>query len=325
MEAPITSDEMRSDSPDTNEAFRLLADGTRLEIVQVLGEAHASDDPPPMRFSELRERISADDPGRINYHLNQLATHFVRRTDEGYELREAGKRIVRVLRSGTAIDEPVIDPVEVDVACWFCGGAVELSYEDGWRQLTCTHCSARCVDTFPPAVISKNEVPPSGLLDRTPEEIAEADRIWSAHRRASVMDGVCPECAGTMSITALDICEDHQPNWDDYQFCDHCGSIFWMQVAHGCDVCGFSWKLPTLFYPTRLPEVVAFYHDHGIDLDLAMHEQRKYLLTFEEELLETDPPRIRITIPVEDEELRVTYDERMHVEEVDRTTRSVTT
>lgn len=36
-----------------------------------------------MRFSELRERVNVDDPGRLNYHLNELTTHFVRRTEDG--------------------------------------------------------------------------------------------------------------------------------------------------------------------------------------------------------------------------------------------------
>lgn len=302
-----------SDSSLRTETFQLLADETRLELLQALWEANDPRDESPMGFAELREHVSADDPGGIFYHLDKLTTHFVRRTEAGYELRESGKRIVRMLLSGTAIDDPAIDPVPVDISCWYCGGQPEWSYREGWRYLECTDCSARCVDSFPPGVISKNEFPPSGLRDRSPNEINEADRIWGTHRRASVMDGVCPDCAGDMPITSIRICRDHDPDWDEYQFCEACGSIFWMLVSHVCERCKYRWRMPTLFYPTRHPAVIAFFYDHGIELDLARHEQRSHLLDFEETVVSEDPLRIRISITLDDEELRLTFDDRMDV------------
>jgi hypothetical protein len=254
----------------------------------------------------------------LNYHLNKLTDRFIRRTDAGYELMDAGKRVVRMLLSGTAIDDPEIDPVAVDISCWYCGGGVEWSYQDGWRSLECTNCDARCVESFPPGVISKNEFPPSGLRDRTPDEINEADRKWGTHRRASVMDGVCPECAGDMPVTAIDICDDHRPDWDAYQFCDRCGSIFWMLVSHTCERCKYQWRMPTLFYPSRQPAVIAFFYEHGIAFDLATYEQRTLLLDFEEELVSRDPLRIEISITLDDDTLRLTFDGRMDVVDVSR-------
>ncbi|NIS33370.1 MAG: hypothetical protein GWN73_23795, partial [Actinobacteria bacterium] len=53
-------------------------------------------------------------------------------------------------------------------------------------------------------------------------------------------------------------------------------------------------------------------------LDLATHEQRTLLLDFREELLSADPLRIRISIPRDGEELRLTFDERMSVVDVER-------
>ncbi|WP_101294461.1 DUF7351 domain-containing protein [Halegenticoccus soli] len=318
MDPPIPSQAERSDPSTANEAFKLLSDETRLEILQVLWEAHDPVDGTSIRFAELRERVGVEDPGRLNYHLNKLMDTFVRRTEDGYELMDSGKRIVRMLLSGTAIDDPEIEPVAVDISCWYCGGQPEWSYWEGWRYLECTNCEARCVESFPPGVISKTEFPPSGLRGRTPNEINEADRIWGTHRRASVMDGVCPECAGEMPITSVDICEDHQPDWNEYQFCENCGSIFWMLVSHVCEGCKYRWRMPTLFYPSRHPAVVAFYYEHGIEFDLATYEQRAYLLDFEEELLSEDPLRIRISIPLEGDVLGLTYDDRMEVVDVNR-------
>ncbi len=316
------SETERSDSAAANGAFQLLSDETRLEILRVLWDAHDPADGTPMRFAELRDRVGVGDPGRLNYHLNELADHFVRRTEDGYELMDSGKRMVRMLLSGTAIDDPEVEPVAVDISCWYCGGQPEWSYRDGWRYLECTDCDARCVDTFAPGVISKTEFPPSGLRGRTPNEINDADRIWGTHRRASVMDGVCPECAGDMPVTSVDVCDDHRPDWDEYQFCEGCGSIFRMLVTHVCEGCKYRWQMPTLFYPTRQPAVVAFYYEHGVEFDLATHEQRARLLGFEEELLSEDPLRIRISVPVADEALRLTYDERMEVVDVSRRRRT---
>ena len=318
MDSSTTSETAQPASSNGNAAFHLLSDETRLAILQVLWEAHDPANVTPMRFAELRERIGVEDPGRLNYHLNKLTEHLVRRTEAGYELMDSGKRVVRMLLSGTAVDDPEIEPVAVDISCWYCGGQPEWSYRNGWRYLECTNCDARCVESFPPGVISKTEFPPSGLWGRTPNEINEVDRIWGAHRRAFVMDGVCPECAGDMPVTSVEICDDHHPDWDEYQFCEGCGSIFWMLVSHICERCKYRWRMPTLFYPSRQPAVIAFYYEHGISFDLAKYEQRAYLLGFDEDLLSEDPLRIRISIPLEDEALRLTYDERMEVVDVNR-------
>jgi hypothetical protein len=281
-------------------------------------EAYDPTDPSLMRFADLRDQVSAGDPGGMHYHLDKVTNDFVRHSKEGYELRESGKRIVRMLLSGTALDDPEIEPVEVDVSCWYCGGQPLYSYEDGWRYLECTNCDARCVETFPPGIISKSEFPPSGLRERTPNEINEADRIWGAHRRASVLDGVCPECAGDMPVSSISICEDHQPDWEEYQFCENCSSIFWMRVSHICKQCKYRWRMPIEFYLTREPAVTAFYYEHGIEFDLATYEQRTLLLDVEKELLSEDPLRIRITIPLEDDELSLTFDGKMEVIDVSR-------
>ena len=318
MTPPVPSETERPDSSTANDAFQRLSDRTRLAILQALWEAYDPADETPIRFAELRKRVGVGDPGRLNYHLNKLQDHFVRRTEDGYELTDSGKRIVRMLLSGTAIVDPKVEPVAVDISCWYCGGQPEWSYRDGWRYLECTNCDARCVESFPPGVISKTEFPPSGLRGRTPNEINEADRVWGAHRRASVMDGVCPECAGRMPVESIRICEDHQPDWKEYQFCEACGSIFRILVSHVCEGCKYRWRMPTSFYPTRQPAVVAFYYEHGIEFDLATYEQRTHLLDFGEELISEEPLRIRISIPLEDEALRLTYDERMEVVDVDR-------
>jgi hypothetical protein len=64
--------------------------------------------------------------------------------------------------------------------------------------------------------------------------------------------------------------------------------------------------------------VTAFYYEHGIESDLAADEQRALLLGFQEGPVSEDPLRIRISIPLADETLRLTYDDEMEVVDVDR-------
>ena len=319
MVPPNQKDASRPDTAAKNEAFKLLSDGTRLELLEALWESHDPTDPSPVPFSDLRERVNADDPGQIHYHLDKLTEHFVRHSEEGYELRESGKRIVRILLSGTAIDDPEIEPVKVDVSCPYCGGQTIYGSRDGWRYIECTDCDVRCVPSFPPGVISMSEFPPSGLWDRTPNEICLADWRWSAHRRASVMDGVCPECAGEMPVTSIHICDDHRPDWEEYQFCEHCESIFRMLVSHVCEQCKYRWSMPISNYLTSEPAVTAFYYEHGVEFDYSTPEQFSLLLDVEKELLTEDPLHIRITIPLEGDELSITYDDRMEVVSIERT------
>lgn len=299
-----------------DEAFQSLADDTRLAILKAMWEAYDPMNPEPIPFSDLRKRVEVDDPGRFNYHLGKLTSHFIRRTEDGYEFREAGKRIMRVVISGTAVDSVTIDSTEIDVACIFCGGQTAIEYEDGLLSHRCIECSSRCVADYPPSLLSQAELPAAGLLDRETDEVYASNQVWIKHREASVMDGVCPECSGPMPVDSIRICDDHQPNPTDEDVCDSCGSIFWGLAHHVCEVCKFHMQLPTSLYPPTHPAVLAFYHEHGIEFDLASHEDRRYVLDYEQEVVSEDPLRIRTTVPLDGDQLAVEFDDQMQVTDV---------
>jgi len=89
-------------SPD--EAFAVLGNEIRLDIIRVLWQADAaheyddvSDTVGTMAFSQLRRRVGIDDNGQFNYHLSRLSPHFIRQTDCGYRLSGAGKQIARTV------------------------------------------------------------------------------------------------------------------------------------------------------------------------------------------------------------------------------------
>lgn len=78
-----------------DDAFSVLGNETRMEIIQEL--ADASDRLP---FSELRDRVGVSDSGQFNYHLDKLVGHFVEDTEDGYGLRRAGERVIEAVVSG---------------------------------------------------------------------------------------------------------------------------------------------------------------------------------------------------------------------------------
>lgn len=90
-------------NPSLATTFDLLGDKTRLRIVESLLEA----DPEPLRFSEIRSRVGARDPGRFNYHLNRLRGSLVEQRDEGYVLTREGRQFGSLLSEPTREGEPV--------------------------------------------------------------------------------------------------------------------------------------------------------------------------------------------------------------------------
>lgn len=85
--------EMSEDTPP-EEAYALLANETRIEIVRALGEANTA-----LTFSTLKERVGVRDSGGFNYHLQRLRGTFVKREACGYALTDSGEQVSESLDS----------------------------------------------------------------------------------------------------------------------------------------------------------------------------------------------------------------------------------
>lgn len=108
---------MPSPVEDPVEAFAVLADETRLDILRTLAEADE-----PLSFSRLRDRVGVRDSGRFSYHLRQLREYFVRETDGGYELGHAGSRVVAATGARSdQFDSGAEAAADADAACPVCG------------------------------------------------------------------------------------------------------------------------------------------------------------------------------------------------------------
>lgn len=310
-----TEEEPSGVPPD--DAFAVLGNETRLVIVQALWEAydpHASDNAVP--FSELYNRVGHDDTGNFNYHLGKLTDHFVTQTETGYVLTSIGFRVARAVVAGMIDEQPSVGPTEIDADCPLCDASVETLYADHHLSARCTRCAGLWQGADDQeGYLFKFSFPPAGLADRTPEEAFHATVTTVFTNVRSYRNGVCPTCSGVVE-ERLDVCASHDPREDGG--CPECGRRHMSEVSTVCTQCK-GWSRGPLTIAILLnPIVTEFYREHGIDIEFESWESFKRGQTIHEELLGTDPIRVQVTVPCEDDRLRITFDETLAVVDADR-------
>jgi hypothetical protein len=307
------------------EAFKIIGNKTRLAILLALWEAyepHAEEN--AVTFTELRNRVGIRQGAQFNYHLDKLVGRFVRKTDEGYELRRSGRKLVQSIIAGTGIEDPVLEPTEIDAPCPFCDAPTVVTYERSYVYRVCTECDGDTdpKDEHPRGVLSGWTFEPTGLSDRTAEEVYAASTVKTFSRIALRFEGICPDCSGRVEWS-FDVCGDHDPSSNG--LCPECGRKRAVVAREACTVCKSagvgSPGIKTLFHPA----VVAFYYDHGIEVGFSGDTDYADVVRtldlaegLEEEVVSTDPLRVRVTFSHDGDELHLLLDEDMSVVEVVR-------
>lgn len=105
---------------DAADAFALLGNHIRLDIIRVLWEAGRGN---PVPFSDLYERVDVSDQGKFNYHRQQLVPHYVRKSETGYRLTEAGERVARSVNAGIYTETTEMEGFDVHGPCYDCGAS----------------------------------------------------------------------------------------------------------------------------------------------------------------------------------------------------------
>jgi hypothetical protein len=228
------------DGVSPHEAFAILADANRFDVVRVLVEASRQTLP----FSELYRRSNFDDSGQFNYHLDKLVGPFLRRTEDGYGLRHAARIVYRLAESGLLSDRGEAEVTTVETTCPRCGaGRARAVYEGDRFWVRCEGCDRRAaVAPFPPRALGNHEA------ERAPSAF---DR-YTMGLTVRAAENVCPWCASPLSAS-LEPATDGWPavDWVVHRECDHC--------------CG--WIHTRVHDLLRLhPAVVAFYHERGVDV-----------------------------------------------------------
>lgn len=299
--------------PSPDEAFSILGNETRLNILQVLGEADER-----VAFSELRERVGMRDSGQFNYHLTQLVGHFVDQTDDGYGLRQPGKRVIQSVLSGAVTEEPVIEPTPIDHACPYCGAPGEASYSQGRVELYCTEC---------PGLYGQNErasreaaekghvgglsLPPAGVRDRTIDEIVHTASTWCHLELIAWSCDICPRCSALLTHS-VNICGDHDSTDGS---CGRCGNRHAIHIESRCTNCFH--EMSGIFgnYLMGTPELLAFVAQQGLD---PISEGIEWGAEWGEEILSEEPFEARFTTDVDDERVSLTVGADLSVVDVAR-------
>ena len=313
MTTDDSPDESTTLSPD--EAFAVLGDETRLQILQVLGEASE-----PLAFSELYDRTDYDRTPNFNYHLKKLEGHFVHKTDAGYELRQAGRRVVVAVLSGAVTEPPVLERTPVQTPCFLCGGSMEVNFREETVGIYCADCGGTRSDSGSAAekwvgsktkLVGNLRLPSAGLRGRTPSELVHAAEIWSVAEGQALARGVCPQCSAPVE-QSLRICEDHDGEGGP---CDDCGREFGVRIFRQCTNCILEGAFPFGSHLLANQDVMKFLIEHGID---PIAPEAVHLSSFDETILSTDPFEARFAFNIDGDTLAVTVDDDLSVVEVTR-------
>jgi len=274
------------------EAFSVVANETRLAILEALWQAPER----PVSFSDLRREVDMRDSAQFNYHLQQLTDHFVVQTDAGYDFRQAGKNVVQAVLAGSFTQRPHVDPIDLDEECTACGATLRASYRDETLGVGCPDCG-KSHGRYP--------FPPGGLNDRTDEEVMEAFNQRVRHLHCLAADGVCHECNGKMDTTITHDAEDLLE--------------LEVRVDHRCQQCHHQLYSAVGLSLLDESEVVTFHRDHGVDLCTKPYWALGWCVSDEyTTVLSEDPWKIQVTIPLDDERLRVTLDGDLTVLDTER-------
>lgn len=302
------------------EAFALLGNETRLAILLALWESydpHAERNAVP--FSVVYERVPYDDPGSFRYHLKRLDGQFIRHLgeDEGYALRPAGLKFVQVVIAGAGLQDASFEPSRIDHPCPFCGAQTAIEYREGLVVQSCTDCAGVTTEEGVPGFLSAVPFDPAGLADRDAADVRAASRVAAWRQTQIMFDGLCPACSGPVEGW-LDCCPNHDPTGN----CGTCGTRFAVWARFECRVCKnhnvSSPKALALFHPA----VISFYEDHGVSTRIRADDLRRVRRVFdlmdghETRVDSRDPNTATVTARLNDDEIRLTFDETARVVEI---------
>lgn len=301
-----------------DDAFGVLGNEARMEILQTLGAADES-----LSFTELHERVGTRDSGQFNYHLGKLDGHFVRKSERGYVLRQAGRRVIEAVLSGAVTEAVVMEPTRLDEPCPYCGADIEVSYREERLLVRCTECegsfggvesTSGAFETLPDRTLTLYYLPSAGLQDRTPRELLAAALAWTYTEYNAVANGLCPRCAGSVE-SSTDVCPDHQT---DEGICTSCNGRFAVNFQSRCSNCGNWGKGTVKHHLLGDPLVRSFFEERGIDTLAPSWTDMTIFYTYEEEILRTEPFEARFTFTVAGDDLEVTVDGDLDVVDVTR-------
>jgi hypothetical protein len=251
------------------------------------------------------------DGSQFNYHLKPLLNRFVHHSEDGYILRRGGERVVSAIFAGAFTDEVVFDAAPNDKPCEICGGQTVFECNTdqtlGYFAVRCTECEGAFGGTgFDGALSLTESLSPVGTRSRDPEEFYRALDIMVKHQIMSAVEGVCPDCTGTMSVTS-EVCRHHHV--EPGRRCTSCDTIFEVMFVIVCDVCHQMTTVPSNRCLLTEPRMLVFLEDHDYDpwhdwllIELEVVERQT--------VLSEDPFELEMVLEADGDRLVATLDEK---------------
>lgn len=278
------------------EAFRLLSDETRLDVLRTIAVAQHERlraGVVALSFSEIYERVDVSDTSKLSYHLGELTGTFLRKHDGGYAFTHAGEQLVRFVLAENYRQPDAVGPIETDGGCLFCGGTrLRAVFEDQHFLLYCTDCDK-------PA--NAYRVRPTQARAHDGEALIESVVREQAGDLVKARSGVCPECAGRLDTTVVAAEDVPAPTPDSVSFA----------TVGECRDCFRLLSLPLPIAAVYHPASIAFHWERGFDvLGTGVWVFNRYLYDgdWTDERVADDPVEYRVEHRRDDATLRLFVD-----------------
>lgn len=276
---------------DLDEVFGLIANDTRVDILQALWSARLEGEQ-WVAFSDLQDRTGVEDGGRFNYHLGKLVSEFVREDDAEYALTHAGEQLIGDAVSGmyTDADTITLDPTPVsDCPEPDCDGRIEAQYEQGEALFECDTCDdRRNLISAPPIIVE------SRGRERAPEIAGRYTQLVVERNNR----GFCQLCDGPVTAMPARSHPDHDPVWESA-----------VDYISECGECGESWRTSARSALVGHPVTVSLLHEAGVDYRTAPFWEQTWLTGATETIAGEDPLRVEVGTTIGDERVIFTVDE----------------
>jgi DNA-binding transcriptional ArsR family regulator/DNA-directed RNA polymerase subunit M/transcription elongation factor TFIIS len=273
------------------EAFQLLADDTRLDIIEHL--RHAEDS--PVSYTEIKSELGVRDSGRFNYHLDKLTGTFITKSEEGYALSFSANTLYQAILSTRPIAEHPSPTFDVAKSCPECGSILEIRYETEFIISQCPNCETQSFG-YP--------FPAGGFEGRTDKEALQAVVQRMYHHVSLAQQGVCPYCSGKMTAEWL---TDHNTEFSSD-----------MLVHYTCSLCEMELHTSVVGMVEQHSAVVSLFDDYDLDLrEMMPWEFRSYAPTEDVTIRSKEPLEIEVPVTIDGDEFTVHVGENMEIADIE--------
>jgi len=173
---------------------------------------------------------------------SELTGHFVKRSDDGYEFRYPGRKVVSAIFTGTLTDRAQVGFFPVEGSCYDCDGDLHGWYVDDTLTVGCADCGTIQV-SYPS--------PPVGSTTAQPTSCCRRSTTTSATTTVWPRTEFCPECTGAVETTLV-----RDPDEEDLD----------VAVEHVCQRCNY--RLRSTVGVTLLDHArLLLFSERGVDLN----------------------------------------------------------